>query len=366
MDSQIQAYIFTAFLVFFGAIIGYFLREYQNRARPFIAIKEVSGDIQKPTQNIGLSKNIIKELASSFLINKLSENDTLGEVRDSFSDAHKISICGKDFIELIDKISRALKNKDEDTFLKLISQMLMDVDYEFWLYKFTSTERLTPPTISKNLPTKIEIIDSDEEDGCIWFIFDRGSTSFGHGFRKHPILRIKCDFFIKLIQTIDFRGLANVFSQIRNIFEKELLIAKDLETKFKEIIDESSRWEIQLYVANLGQTPFLINNTAQLEILEESGAKLNEECFMILLSKDKDNRLSRKDTLSPLVLGSEQDTSFSFLTKNTQSKMKRGKLLREIYNSGKSECQLSFNIEQAGFKRNKILNTPKFTFKKVV
>lgn len=365
MGSQTQVALLTAFLTFFGAIIGYFLREYQNRAKPFIAIKEVRGDMYKDLQSIKISKDTIKELDSSVLIKKLIENDILRNVEESFFEAHKINKYGNDLIELIDNTISAINNKDEDNFLKLISQTFMGVDYNYWILVLVTSEQLNPPNIKEDLPIKIEIIDSDEYDGSVWFNFTRGATNFGEGFHESPILRAKSDFFIKLIQTIDFEGLANVFFQIRNIFEKELMIAKDLVTKLDEIRNENSSWEIQLYVANLGRTPFLINNTAQLEILEESGAKLNEECLMALLNEGEDNELSSTETLSPLVLGSEQDTSFSFITKN-QSKMKKGKLLRVIYNSGKSECQLFLNIEQVGFKRNKILKTPKFTFKKVV
>ena len=366
MNPQIQAAILTALLAFCGAIIGYFLKEYQNRSKPFISLQRMNGKITKQTQYVKISKNDCKELASSIFITKLNEEDELSEVSKSSSDAEKINEYGKGFINLIDKVIDTIKNKDEDGFLSLISKLLSDRDYEYWIFRMTAAEHVNPPNIKEDLPIKIEIYDSEENDGCIWFSFPRGSTSFGKGFHKHPIIRAKADYFIKLIQLIDFEGLGNVFDQVKQLFGKELLIAKEFGTKLEEILNENSRWEIRLYVANLGRTPFLINNTASLEIFEESGAKFDEECYMVLLLKDKDGNPYLQDTLSPLVLGSEKDISFSFITKNVQQKMEKGKLLREVYNSGKSECRLSFSIEQVAFIRNKIIKTPKFKFKEII
>jgi len=120
---------------------------------------------------------------------------------------------------------------------------------------------------------------------------------------------------------------------------------------------------IQIYIANIGRTPFLINNAAVLKISDESGAKFAEECYMVLLVKNEDGDLVRRDTTSPLVLGSEADVSFSFLTKKVQREMIKGKLFREIYSSGKSNGQLEFSIEKVGFRRHKDLKTSKFIFK---
>lgn len=365
MNPQIQAAILTALLTVCGAVIGYFFKEYKNRSKPFISVQGIKGRVTRQLQHVKIPKNVCKELASSIFINKLNEDDELSEVSMSVSEAVKIDEYGKDFIGLIDKTLDTIKNKNEDGFLSLISKLLLDREYKYWIFRMSAGEHVKPPNIKEDLPIKIEIYDSEEYDGCIWFSFPHGARNFGQGFHKHPIIRAKANYFIKLVQTVNFEGLGNVFYQFKQLFEKEFLIAKEFGPKLEEILNENSRWRIDLYLVNLGRTPFLIHNTANLEIFEESGAKFDEECYMILSVKDKDGDTQLQDTSSPLVLGSEKDTSFSFITKKVQQKMKKGKLLREVYNSGKSECRLSFSIEQTVFIRNKIIKTPKFKFKEV-
>jgi hypothetical protein len=80
MDPQIQAALISTILTLTAGLLGYAFREYRNRAKPFIAITKIMGEISKRPTEVEVPAPIVEAIKKSFYINKLELRDSLGDL----------------------------------------------------------------------------------------------------------------------------------------------------------------------------------------------------------------------------------------------------------------------------------------------
>jgi hypothetical protein len=312
---------------------------------------------------IDLSDEITKPIESAFIINTLNKQDTLNEISEVWHTSNEIIEYANDFIKLIDQIIENAKNNNismlENSILKLLSRQF----FSNWIFLMIISDKLKISKIPEDSNIRIPTIYSPENDGSIWLDFPGSAIIFGASFDKEKLFMEKCQPFIDIISHMYTSGLENAFTQIKSEITHEVSIAKDVNPLTKKILDENSNWSVHLYMANLGKNPFLVQTTSILHVQDEIGAKYEEECDLAFFSTDENGSSIMNKSFSPLIVGSEGDSNFAFITKNVQGSMKRGKAFRDAFTSGAAKCWIKFSIEKVGIFRIKTLLTPKADFK---
>lgn len=362
MDSQITAALLTVGFTVVGGGIGYLLHEYRNRVQPFIAITKVKGDFWNYDADVGVPEDVLATIKTSFYINKLSSTDTLSEIYSSWKNAHEVSEYGPELVRLTDQV---IASKQPEDLLTILPKILSNSLYERLIIYLLARDILKPNPVDVKLPTIVPTYPSPRYEGCIELDFPGSTVPFGERFNNLPVVKNKCQSFIDLVEKLDMKGLKEAFREIKRNIQSEILIAKDVEPFLrKNLLDENSNWIIEVYLANLGPNPFLIDKKAILHVYDETtGARYNEPCNLILIHKDDKGKISINLAESPLVIGREKDAMFGHVTENVQGKMKRGEAFRDAFNKKNAQCWLEFEVETVSlFSRLKKLKTPRAPF----
>ena len=365
MNPQLTGSLITASLTAIAGSIGYIFHEYRQRSKPFISVGNI-GDFWRKVLYVNISSRVINKINSSFRIRKLLQRDTLDEVHETNKTVSKVLDHKDGFISLVNQIISHAKKKNQDDLISSLSKCLSNGYFESTILRLISKDVIKIKDVNLKLPVVLNTYESSDNDGCIWIDFPGSSTTFGSSFNTSGIIKDKCFLFIEMIKRLDFNNISLFFKEVKLSYLRESKIATNLKPILDNIINEFSRWEFQVYIANLGRTPFIINTTAKLVIRWENHSNIIEDCYMVIRTKDKEGNTKRSDAVAPLVVRSEDDVNFSYFTENIQRDMKNGKLFREIYIKGTSKCRLEFYIKKPGILKSKKLKSPWITFEKPI
>ncbi len=359
MDPQILAAVITVGLTVAAGIAGFLFREYRNRIRPFIAITKVEGDFREGSTRVEIPISLLNALNEAVYMNKLSANERLNEVFQTWTEARELIRRGPEFLSLLDSAISAADAIQPQDVQKALERMLNNEAFDRWICYLFSMNVVAAPDVNKDLPIAIHMYPSDQRDGCVILDFPKSPVWFGTGFDKYQIKKQKCQPFLDLVVRLDLIGLTKVFHPIKRAMEKEIGIAKDIEPVVRKLLEENSTWEIEIYLASLGPNPFLVDTDAMLRVRDETGARYDENCGLTLI--DGDGKIH--GTTSPLVVGREKDVKFAYFTTNVQGKMKRGQAFREAFSSNSAKCWVEFGVQKTGIVRRSRLSTPKVPFR---
>ncbi len=365
MSDQLYVSLVTAIITISAAILGYLFREYRNRVKPFLLIQNIEGNFTKTTESVKIPDSIILLLEKSRFINKLNKNDSLINIRDSYKYISSIEIVSKEIIEKMNNLIVSLEESNLELSKRNLSELLVYRMFESWLIRLLASDELNIKSSTDESPEIIPVFSSDEFNGSIWFAFPENSVQFGNAFNTHIILKSKCEPFIEIVKKFDIPQLLNVIKDVFTIIKKEIEISKELYPQLEDIMNQNGRWEFRMYLANLGKHPFLIEKKATLHILDDNGGKYNEECYLVSLAKDDKGNTLRTDAKFPLIVGSEKNVEFSFFTFNTQGQMKKGSIIRQIFNDGSGKCFISLGVNKPGIIKHSNIKTQRSIFEDV-
>lgn len=363
MTAETEAALITVALTIIAGIAGYSIREFRYRMRPLVSITRVEGNIRRNPDRVNVPEQIVEKLQKSFSVTKLASRDTLSEVFSAWDEADDLVIFGEDTVSLLDQLIASCNKLDKDAFIPAFSKLLLNKAADRWLTTLIALDRIVPTLPNQDLPILISTYPSSDNGGCIWFDFGPVSTYMGTQLDQNQVRSNKVTRFATLIEHLDFEALAQCFQTARREIMADLLIARDAAPDLKQLLNDNSRWGFQVYLANLGKTPFLVQTTAEVNVHDETGASFDEPCHLVLRITDNEGGTSRKTAESPLVIRSESDATFLFLTTKTQGSMTRGKAFRDAFTSEEAQCLLLFQVEKPGFRRFARITTPEVKFR---
>lgn len=363
MDPQIQAAFLTTLFTIVAGILGYAFREYRNRVKPFIVVKHIEGEIVKDGSEVEVHQSVIDCLDESFCINTLESKDTLAQLRATLNDCKTVLNNGADFIGILNKIIDGCNAENPNTINNALSRLLASSVYEKLLIYAIIADKIKIPDVNTSLPKVIPVSYSGErEEGTYEIGVMKSATTFGWKLEKYILYKEKFLRFVQLIERLDTVGLKQFFTDMKSLTEAEIARAKEIQPIVDNILDENSRWEFQIYIANLGDSPFLVSRQAMLFVKSNDlGAKFEESCQLGIM-RETDDGVKRELSDSPLVIGKEDGILFSYVTENIQGKMKRGKVFRDEYLTGNGQCWIEIPIEKVGLFRHSKIITPKVKF----
>ncbi len=358
MDPQLVAALITAVLGIVAAVVGYLFREYRNRAKPFMSVQEVRGDASLSHLAVDIPDLTREKISKSFYIRVLDTKDKLSEVQIAYRNILTVKARAPEFIELIERIISACAVNDSLNTSNLLFKALVNKIWNSWLVEIVERGRVTPPEGDKSLPVQILSYESPDEEGSYWIAFPSYAVPFGSSLSRKPILQKRCAEFVSLIERLDMTRLKAFFEQVRLEIVTLLEVANTVEESINALLWNNAHWKVDVYIANLGKNPFLIDPTGHLNIYDDSGAKHNESCYVVLTHKRPDGTVTYERVTSPTIIGPESYRELSFVTNKPQQSMERGKAIRDAFNRHKAKCQVSFQIQKPGMARTKTLMTP--------
>jgi hypothetical protein len=362
MNPQMQSAIFAAVLSICAGVVGYFFREYRQRAKPFLALTKVTGGVRASQQLVDVPDAILDPLNQALFINPLNPKQQLEEVEDVAYQAAVLSDNASDIRELLDQALEATSGEDMIRAESSLAVLLSNGVFEGCILRLISSDKLEIPRVQEDMLPRVQTFHSEEYGGSIYIAFQGAPVNFGRDFTHVLILKEKCLPFVRLIEVMDLKALNVLLREIKAAIESELPLAKEVLPQLNDLLESNSRWELELYLANLGKDAFLVSTEANLRVQDNTGAGYEEICRLSILDRDeKGDRISRPVD-SPLIVSGESGASFCYVTSNVQQEMERGAAFREAFVSGKAKCWVEFQIEKIGLVRRKKVMTPSVAF----
>ena len=300
-DPQIVAALITAALTAIAGAAGYFLREWLSRSKPFIAISGIEGDSKRGSARIEIPEKIVKALEQSQIQPRLSQRSRLSDIDDTLAAANDIRDQGQGLIDTTRKFRAAAAANDQPAAQNFLAELMLDESFDLWACILIGDRAVAVPPHD---PAVQIVIDCSEEPnargGAFAIGFPGRSFRFGSSLNEYALYKSGVSALVELVKRMELSKLSTVLDGIAQQLSQEISIARDIAPGLQEIIDKNSQWSTQIYVANLGKSPFLVQTSALMEIVDRSGAKYSEPCFLLISEEGPDGDRNRITATSPL------------------------------------------------------------------
>ncbi|HBG78283.1 MAG TPA: hypothetical protein DDW84_05475 [Phycisphaerales bacterium] len=344
MTMKLPYEIWGAIIGIGGAVLGYAFREYRNRVRPFFQITRITGDTIKRSDMVDVSKETSDKLKSTFYLDELTMNDHLGDVADVHERARQVRDWWPEDGPAVDRV---LASNTDDELCHALTLALKFRSIEKWLLTLLASDKLHVLVGTTRGVPKIAVEEDEDDEGQVWFMFPNKAVSFGNHL-KNAAIRAKCQPFIDAVKTLDHSAIKTTFTRFKELAEAEYRTSMECLPEIKNLFDTNSRWCFYCYLANLNDTPIIIQTQACLHIRDKTGVRYEEDCYIALLKAGKDGDMNLTDTKTPLVVPAGKDVQFALITTNTQIRMKRGTAVRECFERKESKCHATVKIQRVG------------------
>ncbi len=343
-----------------GAGLGYAIREYRNRVRPFFQIVHIDGAMIKGDDRVEIPEQVSKKLTDTFYLDELGELSALSEVCKVYAQTNEMVNLWQQDKPAVEEI---LRSPDEARMADSLCSALNSESIDEWLMRMLVSNRITvnytPAEDSKEM---VPVHEDAENKGMVWLFFPRKATSFGSHL-SNAAVRAKCKAFIDAVRFMHVDTIKNTFDQFKQIVESSYTKAVECRPVIKELVNERSRWCFKCYLANLSSHPIMLENTARITV-RDSNTKVRfvEACYLVLWTVQEGGKRILSDTRSPIVVRPGGDAEFAFITDMTQSGMDLGKAMRECYDRAESRCHITVAMRKVGLLKRQKCRSAKSTF----
>ena len=348
-----------------AGLIGYLIREWQNRFRPFISIVSFGGDIFLNDTKIILSPDITKKTEKTFYIDRLTEKTNLRNINRACEDADYLSRKVPEIICQIDEFIGALKNNESHLTIFRSLENLFRTDHTDRLVRLLLINGKIPiQKMTRNENEYIyELSESTQISGGCYVLSYEGNTLFiGTNFQEDAHNKDIFKPLIQMLRVVDKNNIISTFEIIKNEINSELIVANSIYTELQNIIHNNSQWETELFIANLKRTPLLLENTAIIHVADKTGATFHEECEMIIREKNADGKIVKKPSKFPIIISNGEYVTISYSTKKSQKEMERGDDFRNAFIKRQAKAWLTLSMLGVGLIKKRTYKTDKKVF----
>lgn len=344
--------------------LGYFLREYRLRAKPFIAITEVEGGIRDGSALIEIPDDLIKESSYLYYLtgSSLTKSVSVKELSKTLRDIQRIIVDAPAYIKAIDEfLVNSSEGGNRNTAIQVLAQLIEEPIWDSWMCTMLCTTPIQIPKLEASQIDQeeaVEVLDaSGMREGCLVFKFPGKTVSLGGDLNNNILLKRQCEKFAFLIKYLNFEKIGPVLIEFQSYTKNALTFCNARRSLLDEMLDNHSRWAISIYMANLGTSPFLVSTHGTMQIRTQEGARYKIPCNLLVYQKDEDGDKSKYMADTPVVINAGSCCNFEFVTAKAQYEIPNGKIIREIFSKGDADCKAMFVIEKAGWFRQKTIST---------
>jgi hypothetical protein len=355
--SQISDEVLATLIALAAAVVGYGIREFLNRARPFFQVLLIDGGVRRLSDRLNLPEETCKKLEAGVVpLRKeiVAGSTTLGDLAEFCDEAQDLMNVWDRIEPLFDILSKATSQAET---LEVLPKILQFKVVERWIVLSILGDRLTIPKPA-DAGEVIPLYFSEERDGTNWLAFPGATFFFGFGLKDAGV-SAKMKPFYELIRVVDIDGVKQVVSQIRGLMAAGRHRAAELIHPLKERLNEGSRWRFVVYFANLSSGPMLIGKMGQIAVSEQSLNKpFKEEVYLVLHGEGS----SLSDAVTPLVVRPGEDATFSFITTQKQEQMAKGRAFREVFEKGGGRLKIELRLQRVGMFKQQIFRSSAIPF----
>jgi hypothetical protein len=366
LNPETIAAIVTVALTALAGTVGYFIRERATRARPFVAILEINGEVISRTKSVEVPQAIADALRQSMFFRGVGgSSTTLDKINDALSDVTPFIERGPALLANCQKIIQCAKAGQQDSAQAALFTIFNTRQQDDAIALAIGSGMVAIPAVDNALPVLVpSSYEQTYDDGCYSIQFMDKSTTIARNLNQIAIVKQRVWALVQLVERLELAKLANVFTQIEKHIQEAIGTAKDAAPILRDVLDQNSQWSFKIYTANLGITPFLIAPGAQLAVEDTTGAKYFVPCDLLILSENADDgaEVNRK-TNAPMILRAQSDTTFGLVTARVQAEMEHGAVLRAVFRNAKAQCRFHFQAEQVGFSRQANFASPEVPFR---
>ena len=337
---------------------GYALREFRNRARPFLAIEAIDGRVQRNVDSVAVPTDVRSALAGSFYVKELDPTEDVRAIDETWDRADDVA---RMWPEMRARIDRVIGASTDDEFRAALPELLKLVFFERIAMKLLVRDELSfapPPADAKEW---IAVSEDTDKKGCVWFHFPGQTYPFGNTL-SHATVRAKVMPFIEAVRFGQSDAVRAGLKELRRRMEAEFQAAVNAVAKLRNLLDEHLRWGVQFYFANLSASPVVVHKAGTLTVTDPSGLRATEECYLAVVKTSSEGREYWSDANSPIVVRGHEDARLVLITRQEQNRMKLGKALRETFDRGAGTFELTMTVNRIGLIRTQVLRTPAHRF----
>jgi len=347
METLIQ----TGITIIAG-FIGYGIREYQNKIKPFVTFQKIlhakkNDIISIPSHYVNALKNAIycKGLKEEIRINNFDEvwdrcDDFKRFGLETIQDLTKL-MDADDNSEFSDALSECLKGRLLDKFIMvlLVNDLLDFKDYD-----------------EKDITVEFTI---EKDNGVGFFHFPRNGVGFGRAL-NHPAIWIHVKPFVETILTLDMEKIKYIFQKIKLLFQEEYNRAVSIYNDLSKINDQYDMYGFAYNITNLSSKPIAINNSGKAIV------KLGKNKYPldVRLASSPSGDEDSKDIDYPLSIKSGESRNVIWFTNDYVAKTKYGDEIINIHDKKNSLFRVEFKIFKIGLLKRFTYQTPYFNFQK--
>jgi len=347
-------------------ILGYALREWQNHFRPFIKTVSFEGDYFFGSSVVDLKKEICDKLVTAFYLNKLDYKSSLEDIQTAKNRAKSIRQNAPTIIKIIEELKLTIKRNDTDLVVFKQLQELFEVDdVDYFIGSLLLKGKVKISNSNQNKTSTVELTESANNNGCFVLSFDGELFGIGVNFNEDNLYKEIFRPLVKIIMAFDRECILDFINSLKLNLNEELEIANNVFDHLDKLINESSRWETELYIANLKKTPILLGNRAIMHVQDKTGAEFHEACILALHENDNDGNIIKRKSKIPIIIPDGEHISCCFFTEKTQNEMDRGSDFRNAFVHGEAKAWLELTIDGVGLIKRKKLKTKKEIFKEL-
>jgi len=348
-----------------AGLIGYAIREWQNRFRPFMSIVSFGGGYFMSDTDITLDPDITKKMEKTFYISRLIEKTNMRRIYSAKEDVTYLSIKAPEIISRIDEFIGTIKNGESNLMIfKSLKDLFNIYGIDFLIATLLVSGRIP---IQKILKKEDEYIYGLSEStriskGCYVLSYQGETLYIGTRFNEDNHFKFVFEPLVQMLRAVDKNNIITTFENMKNEINSELIAANSVLNELNNIINNNSQWETELFIANLKRTPLLLENVAFIHVTDKTGATFYEECELWIHEKDADGETIKNPSKYPIIIPNGGNVKISYFTKKSQKEMERGDDFRNAFVHKQAKAWLTLSMTGVGLIKKRTYKTDKKVF----
>lgn len=339
-----------------GTAVGAY-QNYRRRSRPFVVTTEVATTLSTG-HDTELPQNVVTTSAQSSLLPLLSPRSSLDRIHHARVVVRDALALGPPLVAVLDQSIAALKEStNAASVADAIHEPLESGFFDDMLAALALHDRpLNLARPAEDAETKVKVFRLDDKNGSYSITLPgHGGWRFMKDLNQWPMIEEEIRPFVSAIEGLDSEALRRSLSIIRERLDREISRARQIEAALEERLRENSLWTMRLYVANYGETAMFILPKATLQVRRVGASDLISARTQLDIPTDG-GRLRQEDTGLLIPAGEARELAFTTVDRQvdmTDGLSRVGDEIRGRWQSGNSECRLTFEYVSASLRARK-------------
>lgn len=350
MTENVLIAIITSGAGFLGLVGGYFIREFQNRAKNLIYVYNI-GSTQKNTDLIDIEDTLVQKINSGNQFAEFKSKTQFQYIDRNWDYCDDLKLVWKNMEEIIDKI---LDSKNETEAIDLIADLFEKTKFDPWVLIFLS-RNLADDLRNKTKTTEVVKINETDREGLCFVEFPRKNIPFLR--TDNPAIISKADILLNNVKVGNIDNIKKLLERFKRFMNTDYNIAVQNIDELKEIKNKQSRWMFYVQISNISKNPILFGLNPSISIFHGNNT-YELQLYTALFSETG----SVEDTRRPVLVNSNETKDIVLITKDIEKDFKNGKTIREVFEKNLGQFQIKWNIIRPGFFQKQNISSRKQDF----